>query len=320
VGSRLLVLGWHNVEPTWFFPARPGTGAAGLNRQLAFLRRTATVVPLADGVRALAEGRPLPPRAVALTFDDGYRDALRLAAPILERLGLPATFFLIPGLLDRTTRPWWELVAWACARAGAGRVAFEGRRLDLGTPAARRTAAVTVAELVKRRGRAARDTAVAKLMADCQPTGAPGVDGLFLDWDEAGRLAARGFAVGSHTLHHSILAEEPPAEQASDLALSCRQLQDRLGVAVELLAYPNGTPADYDRTTVAAARRAGYLGAVTVVPGWNRPATPRYELRRFLQQPERGVAGLAVVPAEPVRRRLRTRRPLAWTGYPHGSR
>jgi peptidoglycan/xylan/chitin deacetylase (PgdA/CDA1 family) len=305
MGSRLLVLGWHNVEPTWFFPAPPGAGRRGLARQLAVLRRFANVVPLADGVRALAEGRPLPPRAVALSFDDGYRDALRLAAPMLERLGLPATFFLVPGLLDRTTRPWWELVGWACQRAGPDRVAFEGRSLELGTPAARRAAAVTVAELVKRRGRAARDAAVTAFVARCEPVGAPDVDGLFLDWDQAKALAARGFAVGSHTLHHSILAEEPAAEQADDLEESRRRLQDRLGVAVELLAYPNGTTADYDRTTVSAAARAGYTHAVTVVPGWNRPATPRYELRRFLQQPERGVAGLAVVPADPLRRRRR---------------
>src|SRR5919204_3246305 len=156
MGGRLLVLGWHNVEPTWFFPAPPGAGRRGLERQLTFLRRVANVVALPDALRALATGGALPPRAVALTFDDGYRDALQLAVPLLERLGLPATFFLVPGLLSRATTPWWEVLAWACTRAGRDRVAFEGRRFHLRTPAARRAAAVTVAELVKRRGRAAR--------------------------------------------------------------------------------------------------------------------------------------------------------------------
>jgi len=72
-----------------------------------------------------------------------------------------------------------------------------------------------------------------------------------------------------------------------------------------VLAYPNGTAADYDHTTVAAAARAGYGHAVTVLPGWNRPATPRYEIRRFLQRPERGPAGLATIPVDPLRRRWR---------------
>jgi len=66
----LLVLGWHNVEPTWFFPAAPDAGRRGLARQLAFLRRFANVVSLGTALQALVERRPLPPRAVALTFDD----------------------------------------------------------------------------------------------------------------------------------------------------------------------------------------------------------------------------------------------------------
>ena len=305
MASRLLVLGWHNVEPTWFFPAPPGAGRRGLAGQLAVLRRLANVVPLGPALAALAEGRPLPPRAVALTFDDGYRDSLQLAVPLLERLGLPATFFLVPGLLSRTTPPWWERLGWACQRAGRGQVAFEGRTIDLGDPVRRRAAADLVAELVKRRDRAAREAAVAGFVAACEPAGAPDDDALFLDWDQAKELAARGFAIGSHTLHHAILAQQAPAEQAADLEQSRQRLQERLAVPVDVLAYPNGTTADYDETTVVAAAQAGYAHAVTVIPGWNRPTTPHYEIRRFLQRPERGPAGLATIPADPLRRRRR---------------
>lgn len=60
--------------------------------QMAFLKRHRTVVPLSS----IAEGR-LPssgsPR-VAITFDDGYRNVLTVAAPILARYGLPATVFV----------------------------------------------------------------------------------------------------------------------------------------------------------------------------------------------------------------------------------
>src|SRR5688572_9588150 len=98
-GSRLLVYAWHNVEGTYCFPNAPGRGVRQLRRQLELLRRVATVVPLEESLRALAAGDQLPPRAVALSFDDGYRDNLDLAVPLLERLDLPATFFLVPGML-----------------------------------------------------------------------------------------------------------------------------------------------------------------------------------------------------------------------------
>jgi peptidoglycan/xylan/chitin deacetylase (PgdA/CDA1 family) len=306
MSRRLLVLAWHNVDPTWCFPAPRGTGARGLERQLAFLARRCTVVPLADGLRTLDQDDPLPPRAVALTFDDGYRDQLELAAPMLARLGLPATFFLVPGLLDGMARPWWELLAWVLTRSTRDSVAWEGRTLGLGDDGQRRRALATVLEALKRRDQLARDAALDELAERCAPDGKLEEHASFLDWHGARQLVRRGFTVASHSLHHAILAEEPAPAQERDLTLSRRRLEEELEVPVELLAYPNGKLPDYTQATVAAARGAGYSHALTTVEGWNQPTTAPYEIRRFVQQPERGVPGLALVPLHPVWARVRT--------------
>jgi peptidoglycan/xylan/chitin deacetylase (PgdA/CDA1 family) len=305
VSASLVVLSWHNVEPTWFFPARPGAGRRGLEQQLRFLRRAANVVPLEPALDALGDGRPLPPRAVAITFDDGYLDTLQVAAPMLERLRLPATCFLVPDLLSGLARPWWELLGWALTRTRREVVAWEGRTLRLRDPGERHMAATTVAELLKRRPYAARDEAVAALLERCQPQGEFDDRALFLDWDGAEELVRHGLAVASHSRRHTILAEETGDEQHRDLAESRGALESRLGVPVRLLAYPNGLRRDYDATTIAAARSAGYSHALTTVRGRNLRSTAPYELRRFVVQPERGVAGLALTPLHLLRDRLR---------------
>jgi hypothetical protein len=56
-------------------------------------------------------------------------------------------------------------------------------------------------------------------------------------------------------------------------------------VPVSLLAYPNGTPADYDARTVEAARQAGYTYALTARAGWNSRSTEAFELRRVVLEP-----------------------------------
>jgi peptidoglycan/xylan/chitin deacetylase (PgdA/CDA1 family) len=266
-----------------------------LAQQLWALRRLATVVPLDEALRDLAGGRPLPPRAVAITFDDGYRDTLTLAGPLLRALDLPATVFLVPGILSGEVTPWWERIAWAFARCSVKEIEWEGRRLALRRPALRRSVCDHVAQELKGRDRAQREQAVDALVELLAPEGSYHPEEMFLDWDGARALVREGFAIGSHSMRHAILSRESAQAQREDLSESRRVLQDELGVAVSLFCYPNGTQSDYDAVTIAGLAGAGYTHAVTTRAGWNRRSTPVYELRRTMMQPERGAPGLAVV-------------------------
>ena len=70
--------------------------------QLAELDYTA--VSLDDVIAHYLDRTPLPPRAVLITFDDGYLDNLENAAPVLRRHGFPAVLFAPIGYLG-ATRP-----------------------------------------------------------------------------------------------------------------------------------------------------------------------------------------------------------------------
>lgn len=300
-GARLLVLGYHNVDGTWCFPSPPGAGRRGLERQLRTLRRVARVVALDQALRDLAEGRPLPPRAVAITFDDGYRDTLTVAAPMLAQLDLPATAFLVPGILSGQVNPWWERLGRAFMTGRADTIDFEGRRLGLRDAAARRRAFRWVADQLKRRDRQRREEATDRLVEALCPAGTYHPEELFCDWDSARGLMRAGMAIGSHSMYHAILSEESGEAQCADLLDSRKLLEAELDAPIDLFAYPNGAAADYDPTTIAAAGAAGYTHAVTTRDGWNRPSTPPYEIRRFVMYPERGVAGFAVLVRDLVR-------------------
>ncbi|MDP8927703.1 MAG: polysaccharide deacetylase family protein [Actinomycetota bacterium] len=261
-----------------------GEGIRRLERQLRLLRRVARIVPLHQALAYLAQQRPFGTR-VALTFDDGYRDNLDAAVPLLERLGLPATFFLVPNLLSRRVRPWWEVLAWAFARSDRDRLRWEGEDYQMSSPGLRRMALESVAERLKVRDGAAREAALDGLIDELCPVGPGDVDELFLDWEGARSLARRGFSVGSHSMRHVILSRESPDDQRRDLLESRRQLEAGLQVPVKLLAYPNGTPADYDQVTIDAAAHAGYTHAVTTTAGVNDSVTPPFELRRYVLSP-----------------------------------
>jgi len=95
----LRVLTYHRVNdrhPHDRLTVHPDTFAAQME-VLAVSDRP--VVSLLQTLPALRRTAPLPPRAVALTFDDGYADNLTHALPTLARFGFPATFFVVTGLM-----------------------------------------------------------------------------------------------------------------------------------------------------------------------------------------------------------------------------
>jgi peptidoglycan/xylan/chitin deacetylase (PgdA/CDA1 family) len=285
--NRLLVLGYHNVESTWRWPAPPGRGLRYFARQIIVLRRTANVVSLDKALQSLSAGRPLPPRAVAITFDDGYRDNLTLAVPLLSRLKIPATVFLVPGFLSGQVHAWWERLAWAISHARVGSVDFEGRRFDLSGAPQRILALHSIENSLKARDHEARQAAVESLVVALDPGGTYHADELFMDWDGARAMVGAGISIGSHTMRHAILAREDEQSQREDLCESRRLLQDHLEVPINTLAYPNGGRNDYNSATVASAREAGYSHAVTTWGRISTPETPSYEIARKMETTER---------------------------------
>src|SRR4029077_6767892 len=76
---------------------------------MSFIRHEFSPISLDDLIQAAASGA-IPERAVAVTLDDGYLDALTTASPILTALGVPATFFINSDRLGHEHEKWWALL------------------------------------------------------------------------------------------------------------------------------------------------------------------------------------------------------------------
>ena len=91
------ILVYHTISES--HEASPGDEMISPERfeqQLRWLSRRRRVVPLVETLH-----RKESERLVAITFDDGYRDNLTVALPILEKYSLPITLFVVAGFVDR---------------------------------------------------------------------------------------------------------------------------------------------------------------------------------------------------------------------------
>jgi peptidoglycan/xylan/chitin deacetylase (PgdA/CDA1 family) len=250
--------------------------------QMAYLASRFTVLPLDDLVSALRE-RALPPNAVAVTLDDGYRDNYLEAFPILQRHSIPATVFLTTSAIG-SDRPLWHDDVFSAFRETTAPAleAFGPQSIggSLATVPDRLRVQREVLGYLRVVSDEERVEGVARLREALRVGPSRPVPGLMLSWDEARAMSRGGIRFGSHTVSHPVLSRVGRDRARRELQDSKSAIEERLGLSVEGFAYPNGTPADFLPETKALVRECGYRFAVTTSPGANDEATDAFELRR----------------------------------------
>lgn len=105
--GRGVIVAFHRVDDR--VRGNPiGCGVDEFRAYLDFFQRHFRVVPLSTLLDRVRDGRG-PGGLLAITFDDGYLDNHRVAAPELRRRGLPACFFVTAGFIGTRTQPWWDV-------------------------------------------------------------------------------------------------------------------------------------------------------------------------------------------------------------------
>ena len=278
--GRLSVLIFHRVlpRPDPLFPDVPDT--VDFERQMRWATSMFNVLPLSAAIDRLYAGT-LPSRALAVTFDDGYADNEELAAPILKRLGMSATFFVATGFLGGGCM-WNDQIIEAIRGCKAGELDLTSFGLSLFSLAgteARRAAISSTLKGIKHfepaRRQAVTDAIVALAGANPSPP-------LMMQPGQVRSLRAQGMEVGAHTVTHPILTRLEPATAFAEMRDSKEELERILGAPVNLFAYPNGVPGqDYALEHARMARECGFGGAVSTAWGAASANSDRFQLPRF---------------------------------------
>lgn len=278
--------------------------AERFREQMTLLRKRFHPMRFDEVLASVDKGRRLPRNAVLISFDDGYDDNYRVAFPILKDLGLSAMFFVATGHID-SGRPYaydW-LVHMLCV---TGARVLELPELQFACPlpdgiAARRALAARVLDGLKGLDDATQARIIDALARawdlplpashhDCRP----------MTWPQLQQMHEAGMEVGSHGVHHRMLAKLPPAAMKAELVDSRRRIGAELGVPARVVSYPVGGHDAFDAAVEFAARAAGYEMACSYLTGTNSlDERTLYSLRRLPVEREMDQAWFEAVMALP---------------------
>ena len=298
--GKVTVLAYHRIDT----PGNPSTRdlspslidayPAEFEAQMRWLASRYNVISGRKLVESLQEGEPLPPRALMITFDDGYSCFLATAVPILRRHNLRATLFVATDYTSNPTKPfWWDTLHKALTQTEREEIDVPGiARLSLRSSGERAAAYETLVGAIERADADDTDRLVEAIARACDVE--PSNEKRRLDWDEVRALSESGdVSIGPHTRRHPILSRVGADRMRDEIAGSWADLNARLSSPLPLFAYPNGQAHAINRANVDAVRAIGIPGAFTMMAGHNTPgktdpylmhrigATPGLSLNRF---------------------------------------
>ena len=124
------ILMYHSVTPEAKMENRMQVSAGLFRRQMQFLKtHRYNVVPLEVLGEMIKKGENIPPKTVALTFDDGFKDNYIYAYPVLKKMGFPATIFII---VSEVGRPMGDRLSWGEIKEmrGSGLISIGSHTLE----------------------------------------------------------------------------------------------------------------------------------------------------------------------------------------------
>jgi peptidoglycan/xylan/chitin deacetylase (PgdA/CDA1 family) len=290
--QTLTVLTFHRVLPKPHPLYPEWSTQKEFQRKIRWLKSCAEIVPLAEGIAQVRSGNATRPLA-AITFDDGYRDNLDFALPVLRAENVQSTFFVTTryideGLLfdDLVTRAFTET---RCKVFSELRLGLQEQPIE--SVQQRRKLADEVIEKIKYLAPAERD-AIAKDVASQ----------LELEWRTHamlctdGVLALRdaGMEIGSHSHDHPISNTVSDAEFMKDTCESLERLIEILGDRPRFYAFPNGAfGKDFDSRHSDMLRQCGFEAAFSTDPGVIHSHSDLFALPRLTPWPTRRLRFMA---------------------------
>ena len=278
-------------DPSWQ-PLRPQLPRNKLEEYLRVLSRRYRFISLAGAVEMLQGHKPVQPYSMVLTFDDGYRNNLTHALPILRYYNVPATFFVPTGFLDNRRPFWFDRLDYALQQGPVN-----GREVKVGSFTMRLDGSNREAldESYKQFRRAAKkqqmsdleflremeqltaqlETESGQALADIQEEDNWSA---IMTWEQIEAIKNGDVTIGSHTVDHIRLDLVDVELAYAQLVSSKRDIETHTGKPCLWICYPSGSFTD---ETITLAQECGYMCGLTTEEGLNCVGDDMMKLRRI---------------------------------------
>ena len=241
-----------------------------LYRMIRALKRWKFDIVSMDEACRRAVTLPSANRFVCLTFDGGYKDVISSAYPVLSRHGVPFTIYFPTAFPDGFGEAWWLALEEIIARESRIGLVIDRKEHHFATRSV--SEKYQAYEFLSSWMRSLSPPDLTFAINDLCKRYSVDLAGLSrgasMDWDDLQRLAADpNVTIGSATVNYPVLSNLKDADAQREIAMGKAVAEAAFRREVRHFAYPFGDRDSWRRQHVAMAQEAGYVSAVTALPG-----------------------------------------------------
>ncbi len=265
------------------YPIQPGmyVRPQTFKKQMGYLANHCNVVSLDTLTASVEKGETLPPKTVALTFDDGWLDNYLFAYPILKKHNLPATIFIATGFIDTPNLFWTDRLSRALFSLWQAKkdvqIELEEKKVGLSPATAKLILEVLevdeweelvdtihlLIEVLKLTALDDRNQILDTIYGYARSYIGIPKERVFLRWEEVQEMSEGGVSFGSHSHYHRILPEIPDEDVKKEIEVSYVHLKRNLKNFSMTFCYPSG---EYSKRSQEILKEAGVLRVLGARP------------------------------------------------------
>jgi peptidoglycan/xylan/chitin deacetylase (PgdA/CDA1 family) len=206
-------------------------------------------------------------KIATVLFDDGYKDNIETAVPILSKYKCPASFYIVTDCIDKNIPTWTYIIDHVFLKTKKAKLElsydfvperFKSFQLQLNGQSN-----PTVKEIkpwLKKLSNPQRLLGIQSILSQCDDVPMP--EKKMMNWSDIRQLDTHEFIIGSHSHTHPMLASlQNESEISDELKISAQRIQQELGKTPQTISYPIGS---YDERVLSLSAKAGYQYGLAV--------------------------------------------------------
>ncbi len=258
------------------------------DRQISFISKNCSLISIDQWIDIKKNNLEIPPYPTIISFDDGFRNNLTVAAPILKKYSAPCIFYISSGMIDSDNMFWVDIVETCIENTLKTSLTLnldKQKVFNLNSYENKVNALLDIKKWCKSQKNNKKDKVIYELIQQTEiiPNKNSHPNYQTLSWEEVRSLSSDDlFTIGGHTHTHTILSSLNNDDLRYEIKHCLKILSNELNQNISHFSYPEGQYNHFNNEVINILKDNHVICCPSAINGVNDYSDDLFHLKRVM--------------------------------------